>query len=172
MWVDADHAGDIITRKSTSGMVIMFGQHCLKSSSSVQTTIRLSSGESEYYACVKGSCHGLGVKALLQDWGFNLRLSVKIKTDSSTDKGTCGRRGLGKQCHISIKYLWLQDKVTAGDIQVEKVHTKEQRADFLTKAFTSLELRRSISKLNLYTGTGRSPSQKKALMNTNRDAKG
>ena len=50
---DSDHAGCLKTRKSTTGMVLMRDAHCLKVSSHTQSTISLSSGESEYYGIVK-----------------------------------------------------------------------------------------------------------------------
>ena len=53
-WVDADFAGDLVSRRSSSGLVLLFGRHCLKTSSSDQEPIGLSSGESEIYACVNG----------------------------------------------------------------------------------------------------------------------
>ena len=50
MYCDSDHAGCLITRRSTTGLVTMLGSHCVKHSSNVQSTISLSSGESEFYA--------------------------------------------------------------------------------------------------------------------------
>ena len=44
------------TRKSTTGMVLMRDAHCLKVSSHTQSTISLSSGESEYYGIVPPAC--------------------------------------------------------------------------------------------------------------------
>ncbi|OLP90367.1 putative mitochondrial protein [Symbiodinium microadriaticum] len=51
--VDADHAGDAVTRRSTTGMIAFYGRHPIKHASNVQSTIALSTGESEYYALVK-----------------------------------------------------------------------------------------------------------------------
>ena len=48
--VDSDHAGDAVTRRSTTGMIALYGTHTLKHASNVQSTIALSTGESEYYA--------------------------------------------------------------------------------------------------------------------------
>ena len=45
-WVDADFAGELVSRRSSSGLVRLFGKHCFKTSSSVQEPIGLSSGES------------------------------------------------------------------------------------------------------------------------------
>ena len=59
MWTDTDYAGCAKTRKSTSGGVIMIGGHMIKSWSSTQNVIALSSGEAEYYGLVKGAAQGL-----------------------------------------------------------------------------------------------------------------
>ena len=45
--MDAGHAGDLGTRKSQSGMEVMWGAHLIKHRGAVQSTIALSSGESE-----------------------------------------------------------------------------------------------------------------------------
>eukprot|EP00972_Heterocapsa_arctica_P041712 6150358-Heterocapsa_arctica.AAC.1 len=57
---DSDHAGDLISRKSRSGMALMWGTHLLKHGSAVQSTIILSSGKSEYYAMLRATAHALG----------------------------------------------------------------------------------------------------------------
>ena len=68
-WVDADFAGDLVSRRSSSGLVLLFGRHCLKTSLSVQEPIGLSSGESEFYACVKGGAALLGMRSSMLDLG-------------------------------------------------------------------------------------------------------
>ena len=60
-WSDSDWAGCLETRKSTSGGLIKFGTHILKSWSITQNTIALSSGEAEFYAMVKAGSQGLGM---------------------------------------------------------------------------------------------------------------
>ena len=51
--VDSDHAGDAMTRRSTTGMVALYGLHVLKHSSNVQSTIALSTGNwSKELQCV------------------------------------------------------------------------------------------------------------------------
>eukprot|EP00959_Pyramimonas_sp_CCMP1952_P115747 2420005-Pyramimonas_sp.AAC.1 len=47
MILDRDHAGCPVTRKSISGISYKFGHHVLKAATSLQSAIRLSSGESE-----------------------------------------------------------------------------------------------------------------------------
>ena len=82
-WVDADFAGELVSPRSSSGLVLLFGRRCFKTSSSVQEPIGLSSGESEFYACVKGGAALLGMRSLMMDWGVCPKLTLKIRTDSS-----------------------------------------------------------------------------------------
>ena len=57
MIVDADWAGCVRTRRSTSGGLVFIGGACIKSWGSTQGSTALSSGESKYYAIMKG-LHG------------------------------------------------------------------------------------------------------------------
>ena len=162
-WVDSDYAGDVVTRKSTSGLAIQYGGHCVKTSSTVQEPIGLSSGESEFYACVRGGCYLLGIQAILLDWCAGTRCVLKLKTDSAAAKGMCTRRGLGRQRHISTRYLWLQDRISRGDLAIEKVGTADQRSDFLTKA-TAVKLMLRLSEaLGLSFRSGKATAQKETL---------
>ena len=79
---DSDHAGSLKTRKCTTGMVLMRDAHCLKVSSHTQSTISLSSGESEHYGIVKCATIGFGVRAMLSDFG--MCADVVFRTDSSS----------------------------------------------------------------------------------------
>ena len=56
--VDSDNAGCLRTRKNTSGVMVMLGGHCVKGNAGLQSTISLSSGESEFYGIVKGAAIG------------------------------------------------------------------------------------------------------------------
>ena len=58
MKVDSDHAGCVRTRKSTTGLAAFYGKHMFKAASTTQTLIALSSGESEFYAIVRGVATG------------------------------------------------------------------------------------------------------------------
>ena len=159
-WVDADFAGDLVSRRSSSGLVLLFGRHCLKTSSSVQGPIGLSSGESEFYACVKGGAVLLGMRSLMLDWGIGPKLTLKIRTDSSAAKGFATRRGLGRQRHVSTRFLWLQDRVSKGELKVVKVGTADQLADFLTKLVSARWLAEKSPELGLEFRGGRSSLQR------------
>ena len=90
VWVDSDWAGCKITRKSTSGGLVMFGSHVIRSWSTTQNVIALSSGEAEYYSMVKGSTMGMGVKALGSDMDVVIG-AIEVSTDAIAAKGIASR---------------------------------------------------------------------------------
>ena len=109
----------------------MWGSHLIKSWSSTQSVIALSSGEAEYYGMVKGASVGLGLRAVLSD--FNISVRLTLKSDASAAIAIASRRGLGKVRHIEVCQLWLQEKVRKGEIKIVKVSTDQNVADALTK---------------------------------------
>merc|ERR1711954_220960 len=109
VYVDTNHAGCLETRKSTSGGIAMHGNHNIKTWSSTQQVIALSSGEAEYYGMVKGAGNALGISGVYRDMG--IQHTIVLYTDSSAAKGISNRRGLGKARHIELNKLWLQDQV-------------------------------------------------------------
>ena len=132
-WSDTDFAGCKATRKSTSGGVIQFGSHTIKTWSSTQSVIALSSGEAEYYGLVKASAQSIGMKAMLLDYGVTQEVSITVRSDSSAAISIAQRKGFGKVRHIEVNQLWLQEKVSSGVIRLIKVAGTENAADHLTK---------------------------------------
>ena len=132
---DTDWAGCPKTRKSTSGGVIMLGEHILKTYSSTQPTVSLSSGEAEFYGVVRAAGAALGQQSLFADLGSSLE--VRVWTDSSAAIGICSRQGLGKLRHIDTQALWIQEKVRTKQIILKKVRGEVNPADLLTKFLSS-----------------------------------
>ena len=113
----------------------MLGQHLIKSWSSTQTSVSLSSGESEFYGVVKAAGVSLGYQALLRDLGYSL--SARVWTDSTATIGICGRQGLGKLRHIDTQCLWIQQRVRDRSIELFKVRGEVNPADLFTKHLSS-----------------------------------
>ena len=137
VYTDTDWAGCPRTRKSTSGGCVMLGRHAVKTWSSTQSSVALSSGEAEFNGVVRGSGIGLGCQSLLKDLG--LQVPVRIWTDSSAAIGICTRQGLGKVRHLDTHTLWVQQAVRSGRIDLRKVLGEVNPADLFTKHSISRE---------------------------------
>jgi hypothetical protein len=132
---DTDWAGCTKTRKSTSGGCLMLGAHLIKSWSTTQGQVALSSGEAEYYGVTKAAGIALGFQSLMSDLG--VPLALRAWTDSTATIGICARTGLGRLRHIDTQCLWLQGKVRSGALELRKVKGTENPADLFTKHLTS-----------------------------------
>ena len=137
VYTDSDWAGCSRTRKSTSGGCIMLGKHTIKTWSSTQTGVALSSGEAEFNGVIRASGMGLGFQSLLSDLG--VALPLRVWTDSSAAIGICSRQGLGKLRHIDTHLLWVQQAVRSRRIDLRKVAGESNPADLYTKHLPSRE---------------------------------
>ena len=130
-YVDRDFDGCRSTRRNTTGMVQMVGGHDVKHSSNLQGATGLNVPECEYHALTHGAAHGLGLRSYMADLG--LEMSLEILSDSSA-RALASRRGLGRQRHVQTRYLWLQERLAAAHLSVQKVKTTHNIADILTEA--------------------------------------
>ena len=113
---------------------MLLGSHLLKSWSSTQQTVALSSGEAEYYGVVKGASIGLGMSAMLKDVGATAAL--RVRTDSAAAQGIGGRQGLGKLRHIDTTCLWILDKIRRGAVVLARIKGILNPADGLQNTHT------------------------------------
>ena len=129
---DSDWAGCKTDQKSTSGGVLTWGGHVVKTWSSTQQTLSLSSGEAELYALTKTACQTLGAMQLLKDLGIEAR--GMVLSDSNAAIGMVQREGLGGRTrHIQVQYLWIQERVAREELKMKKVDTKQNPSDLMTK---------------------------------------
>ena len=153
IYTDADHAGCLRTRKSTSGGVILWGKALLKAWSRTQTLIALSSGESELAAVTKAAAEGLGIQSVLRDFGHEVALEVH--SDATAAIGICKRQGLGRVRHLATADLWLQQRVKARELLLFKVPGKDNPSDLLTKHKSLPEITRFLRMLGVRPREGR-----------------
>ena len=114
---------------------MLIGSHVIKTWSSTQASLALSSVEAEYYGVVRATGIGLGHQALMRDAG--MLLPLRVWTDSSAAIGTAGRQGLGKLRHLECHSLWLQQRLRRKEFELRKVLGTDNPADLFTKHLES-----------------------------------
>ena len=151
---DSDFAGEISTRKNTSGGIMCLGGNAIKTWSSTQSVIALSTGEAELYAINKAAATGMGGQSLLRDIGVDLDL--RVFTDASTGKSLASRRGLGKVRHIAVNELWLQSHVQDKTVTLVKIKNKFNPSNMLTKYLPKAEIQQRMEHVEHYYESVRS----------------
>ena len=157
VYTDADWGGDILTRRSTSGGIMTWGEATTGTWAKLQPVVSLSSAEAEYYCIVAGVQRTLAIQALLNEASIATKLIVR--SDSLAAKQSVEKVGLLHVKHMSMRMMFLKDLQRAGCIEIEKVLGTENPADMFTKPLIEVVDRGLVQ-------TGRNLGMKEQLLDT------
>ncbi|GJR07236.1 putative ribonuclease H-like domain-containing protein [Tanacetum coccineum] len=132
---DSDYAGASLDRKSTTGGCQFLRSRLISWQCKKQTIVANSTTEAEYVAAA--SCCGqvLWIQNKMLDYGYNF-MNTKIFIDNEST--ICIVKNLvfhSKTKKIEIRHLFIRDSNKKKLIQMIKIHTDQNIADLLTKAF-------------------------------------
>ena len=153
IYVDTDFAGCKETRRSTSGGAVMVGGCLVKHWAKTQTTISLSSGESELHGIANGMAQALGIQSLMNDMGW--KLPVTVHSDATAAIGIARRKGLGKIRHLDVTDLWIQAKVRSKAVGLQTVLGADNPEYMFTKYVERAIPNKALQAMNLVSTDGR-----------------
>ena len=143
-------AGCHKTRRSTSGSLVQVLDCSVIHTSRTQATVALSSGEAELYAIGQGINEALFVKNIILEAEFDRKVNIATYTGSTAGKSMATRFGVGKRTkHVELRYFYMQNLISAGMLQLRKIHTSAIPADVFTKYNSAEILGNLIGKLGL-----------------------
>jgi hypothetical protein len=155
---DSDWAGDIITRRSTSGYIFYLGNSPIIWQSKIQPIVALSSTEAEYMALTNATQEALWIRSLLKEFGFSMNMPTTLWCDN---KGaidlTYNPIHHKRTKHIDIRFHFIRQVVQEGQVVIDKIHTSDMLADLLTKIVTPQVLRSLLPHLMGYSTIKPSP---------------
>ena len=144
---DSDWADDELTRKSTSSVYGYLGRHLIETQVASQSVIALSSGEAEFYAIGRGAASAIMICQFLGQ--CDIEIEAVIRSDSSAGRAIATRIGSGKLRHLHIRDLWIQERVRARDLRLERVSTEDNTSDLGTKHLDRKRMNKLMSMANL-----------------------
>jgi hypothetical protein len=130
---DADYAGDLDTRRSTTGYMFTFNGGAVSWSSRLQATVAVSTTEAEYMAAAHATKEGLWLRKLLLD--FNVKQpTLEIFCDNqATIKLVKHPVASQRSKHIDVIYHFVRERVQRKEIVFTYIDTANNVADILTK---------------------------------------
>ncbi|KAJ4721959.1 Retrovirus-related Pol polyprotein from transposon TNT 1-94 [Melia azedarach] len=135
-FTDADLAGDIDSRKSTSGYLINFAGGAVSWQSRLQKCVALSTTEAEFIATTESCKELLWMKKFLRELNFEQKRYVLLCDNQSAIHLGKNSSFHSRSKHIDIRYHWIRDVLNAKLLDLEKIHTDDNGADMLTKSLT------------------------------------
>ncbi|GJT08096.1 retrovirus-related pol polyprotein from transposon TNT 1-94 [Tanacetum coccineum] len=131
---DADHAGCIDTRKSTSGGIQFLGDKLVSWMSKKQDCTAMSSAEAEYVALSASCAQVMWMRTQLQDYGFNYNKIPLYYDSQSATTISCNSVQHSRTKHIHTRYHFIKEQVENGIIELYFIRIEYQLADMFTKA--------------------------------------
>ena len=136
---DADWAGDVNTRRSTTGYVVMLNNGAVAWRSQRQPTVALSTMEAEYMALTEATKELKWIKTFLAELGCNGQSTDSTPTDLYSDNQSAialakNPVSHARAKHIDIRHHFVREAIQDQIIWVQYIPTAEMTADSLTKA--------------------------------------
>jgi len=132
-YVDSDFGGDLDKRRSLTGYVFTLGGCAISWKSTLQPTVALSSTEAEYMAITEAIKEAIWLKAFLGEID-SLGNPIMVFCDNQSVVHLTNDRMFHERTkHINIRYHFVRDVISEGNVLVKKISTEENPADMLTK---------------------------------------
>lgn len=144
-YCDADWAGDIDNRKSTTGYLFTLNGGAITWNTRRQPTIALSTTEAEFMSMVCATQEALWLKQLLSELFTSYDLVVKIFCDNKGAIQLAKNNAFSARSkHIDIKHKFIHEKINENQVEIEYLATEEMPADILTKACSASKIMKHI----------------------------
>jgi hypothetical protein len=153
-YTDADFAGDLVMRKSTSGLLCTANEAPVIWRSKLQTIVAQSTAEAEFVSA------SMAVRDIL--WLHKLLCALKIprqSIDLYCDNESALRlmqtennRVCARSKHIDLQYWFIVDHIMKKDIEAKFIASKDMRADCFTKPYSGPATQMNLSRIGMCGG--------------------
>ena len=158
VFVDSDHAGDQVTRRSRTGFIVFLNNAPIYWSSKKQNSCETSTYGSELLAMKQATEYVRGLRYKLRMMGIPVDEPAFVFGDNQSVLANTTKPGstIKKKCH-SIAYHFIREGCSRDEWRTAYINTAENIADLLTKPLPSGEKRwYFVSKILHWIGsTGR-----------------
>ncbi|KAL3742278.1 hypothetical protein ACJRO7_017715 [Eucalyptus globulus] len=147
---DTDYATCPMTRRSITGFCIKLGKTLISWKTKKQSTMSLSSAESEYRAMAKTTCEIVWIRGLLSDLGIQVSGPSVLFCDNDDALKLAANPVFHERTkHIEVDCHFTRDKIKEGVLVTKGIGTADQPADIFTKPLCQRQHKFLLSKLGV-----------------------
>jgi hypothetical protein len=151
-YVDSDFAGDVSTRKSTTGYVFRVLGTPVSWCSQRQRIVTLSSTEAEYVAATEAAKEAIWLQRLLRELGAPDKsvLPVPLRMDNQGAMALAyNPEHHSRTKHIDVRHHWIREQVGEGYVTLIYVQSQDNLADGFTKPLPAASFEAFLGSLKL-----------------------
>ena len=131
---DADFAGDLDDRRSTSGNLFLIGGGAVSWLSKKQSIVSLSTAEAEYVALCRATQEATWIRRLLSDLHSLPEQPTVIMEDNQGALYIAKNQAVqARTKHIDIRYHYIREALSNGTVDLHYCPTEHMIADIFTK---------------------------------------
>jgi hypothetical protein len=147
---DSDYAGDVSSRKSTTGVLFFLNRSPISWQSTKQSIVAQSSYEAEYVVAANASCQALWLRRVLGELEGAKLVVPKLKVENCSTVALIKNPVLsGRSKHLEVKYHLVRESAEQGQTEVGEVRTDDQLSDILTKALGKLKFQEMRGRIDM-----------------------
>ncbi|CAL2254674.1 unnamed protein product [Prunus armeniaca] len=149
-YTDADWAGSVINKHSTSRYFTFVGGNLVTWRSKKQKVVSRSSAEAEYRGMTQGVCELLWLRRLLRNFGFGPQKPMDLYCDNKAAIAIAHNPVQHDRTkHMEVNRHFVKEKLDAKIISFPFISSEYQLVDVLTKAVSTTVFLNSLDKLGL-----------------------
>ena len=143
VYSDANWAGDVNDRKSTSRYLFTIGRGAVSWRSKKQTSVPLSTAEAEYMAFVSAAQEAIWIRQLNLELNHPPSNATVIQEDNQSAIAIAKNPQFhGRAKHIEIKYHFIREQIQKGSVELKYCPIEKMIADILKKGLPQDQFKR------------------------------
>jgi hypothetical protein len=149
-YTDADWAGNITDRRSTSGYFTFVGGNLVTWRSKKQNVVSWSAAEAEYRGMAQGIYELLWLRLLLTEIGIKVGSPMQLYCDNQAAQEIANNPVQHDRTkHVEVDRHFIKEKLDEDLVAIPFVRSEEQLADILTHAVSGKVFWDSLDKLGI-----------------------